>query len=1002
MAEAGAGLVGSEARGSPTMAAGQGEICRVCRAEGAPDHPLFYPCLCTGSIRYIHQDCLLEWLKHSRKRYCELCNHPFSFQPVYAENTPVQLPVLDLVVGLLRTSASTFSTWSRVLLVAVCWGFLLPIVARWTWALYFDEWAVPWQHPDPLRHLVWSWIEGTGVGAVIFCSVLGVLGLRDFIVANELPFADPLAELDDVDVDVDVDFVGQPIGGLGGVGQAQAADDGDGQLDEMDDGFSDGDEPADQDLAVLYGHGYDDYADAEQEAHQHPEAAANHRAQADNQAGELDAVLDGAAAAAAPGAPAWAGGHDEDGDDGDSDWEDTDTEMDTDTEGVDDDVDDGDDGDDRDNVPIVAAAGADVADDEDLRQAMGVPADDVLVREVPIEELIGLVGPVHQLFDNLLWVVVLNCAIVGLFAFVPWKLGQLCFYLVSIDVDSVVVPVAVGYAVCGAAMLLRQLIIPAHQAHQTALGRFLSFFTLFVKVCVLLTCEVVLCPILTGWWIDICTLELQQATLKQQQAFFAEAPGTSTFLHWLLGMLAMHNCASFVALLRDIFRPGVLWFFRDPSDPDFHPIKQMLELSLASYSRRLVAVIVLYGVLVVGLIWLPVKTCIAAAPSLLPFNIILAHPVELLSFNLVIPLIQENMDPAQQIKDSVSWWITMASSRLGLAGYMLTDPAADEVNGPAAGGDDVDRAGPAEDNGNADGAAGAAPRAFTPASEIPWFAARLAVFIAVGWLSMYVIITGLLAAPVLIGRWLISLMTNVVVHELYTFLMGLLALSTFYKTADALRSIQQRRLSEVAGTTVYRLRSLAVPFAKVLIVLVTTGLVLPLQVGLLLEMVVFTPLTVPSHMSPVPCLWQCWAVGLIIVKLAHQFAVTGPPERWNRLLHQVTENGLRNLNLPLFLQVTLPLVSALGIILSVPYVFAHGIVKKLGLLDAQGRSILFRQIYPGALLLFAAVASIQLLRGAILRLCKRVRDSKYLIGERLLNYEPRRATDPPAQTATDS
>lgn len=57
------------------------DICRVCRSEGSPDRPLFYPCVCTGSIKYIHQDCLVQWLRYSRKEYCELCNHRFSFTP---------------------------------------------------------------------------------------------------------------------------------------------------------------------------------------------------------------------------------------------------------------------------------------------------------------------------------------------------------------------------------------------------------------------------------------------------------------------------------------------------------------------------------------------------------------------------------------------------------------------------------------------------------------------------------------------------------------------------------------------------------------------------------------------------------------------------------------------------------------------------------------------------------------------------------------------------------
>lgn len=32
------------------------DICRVCRSEGTYDKPLYYPCVCTGSIKFIHQE----------------------------------------------------------------------------------------------------------------------------------------------------------------------------------------------------------------------------------------------------------------------------------------------------------------------------------------------------------------------------------------------------------------------------------------------------------------------------------------------------------------------------------------------------------------------------------------------------------------------------------------------------------------------------------------------------------------------------------------------------------------------------------------------------------------------------------------------------------------------------------------------------------------------------------------------------------------------------------
>lgn len=32
------------------------DTCRICSAPGEPGQPLFYPCKCSGTIRYIHQD----------------------------------------------------------------------------------------------------------------------------------------------------------------------------------------------------------------------------------------------------------------------------------------------------------------------------------------------------------------------------------------------------------------------------------------------------------------------------------------------------------------------------------------------------------------------------------------------------------------------------------------------------------------------------------------------------------------------------------------------------------------------------------------------------------------------------------------------------------------------------------------------------------------------------------------------------------------------------------
>lgn len=68
-------------------------ICRICQSdENTKENPLISPCKCTGSIKYIHINCIQEWYKNKmivkshlnatsyiiKNLECELCKQPFS------------------------------------------------------------------------------------------------------------------------------------------------------------------------------------------------------------------------------------------------------------------------------------------------------------------------------------------------------------------------------------------------------------------------------------------------------------------------------------------------------------------------------------------------------------------------------------------------------------------------------------------------------------------------------------------------------------------------------------------------------------------------------------------------------------------------------------------------------------------------------------------------------------------------------------------------------------
>ncbi|CAH8259615.1 unnamed protein product [Arabidopsis lyrata] len=77
------------------------DLCRICRSPEEPGNPLRYPCLCRGSIKYVHQDCLRLWLNRRGYKKCEVCGRSYSIVPVYSENAPERLPCNEFLIGVL-------------------------------------------------------------------------------------------------------------------------------------------------------------------------------------------------------------------------------------------------------------------------------------------------------------------------------------------------------------------------------------------------------------------------------------------------------------------------------------------------------------------------------------------------------------------------------------------------------------------------------------------------------------------------------------------------------------------------------------------------------------------------------------------------------------------------------------------------------------------------------------------------------------------------------------
>lgn len=132
--------------------------CRICRGEATEEAPLFYPCKCRGSIKYIHQDCLEEWIKHSNKKdvACDICHQKYKFTTLYADDTPDRVP-FRLIAK--RLWASLCSYAPHVFMVAqLVVGVVIQIPLCWAVSGRFITWLVDGVtlHQSFLTHMIYG------------------------------------------------------------------------------------------------------------------------------------------------------------------------------------------------------------------------------------------------------------------------------------------------------------------------------------------------------------------------------------------------------------------------------------------------------------------------------------------------------------------------------------------------------------------------------------------------------------------------------------------------------------------------------------------------------------------------------------------------------------------------------------------------------------------------------------------------------------------------------
>uniref|UniRef100_A0A8C7EH15 RING-type E3 ubiquitin transferase n=1 Tax=Nothoprocta perdicaria TaxID=30464 RepID=A0A8C7EH15_NOTPE len=522
--------------------------------------------------------------------------------------------------------------------------------------------------------------------------------------------------------------------------------------------------------------------------------------------------------------------------------------------------------------------------------------------------------------------------------------------------------------------------------------RLLGVCYIVVKVSLLVVVEIGVFPLICGWWLDICSLEMFDATLKDRELSFQSAPGTTMFLHWLVGMVYVFYFASFILLLREVLRPGVLWFLRNLNDPDFNPVQEMIHLPIYRHLRRFILSVIVFGSIVLLMLWLPIRIIKYLLPSFLPYNVMLYSdaPVselslELLLLQVVLPALLEQGHTRQWLKGLVRAWTVTAGYLLDLHSYLLGDQEENENNANQQPNNQHAR------NNNAIPVVGeglhaahqailqqGGPVGFQPYRRPLKFPLRVVVFHTV-----------LLFA----GRWLMSFWTGAAkIHELYTAACGLYVcwLSIRAVTVLVAWMPQGRRV------IFQKVKEWSLMIMKTLIVAVLLAGVVPLLLGLLFELVIVAPLRVPLDQTPLFYPWQDWALGVLHAKIIAAITLMGPQWWLKTVIEQVYANGIRNIDLHFIIRkLAAPVISVLLLSLCVPYIIASGVVPLLGV-TAEMQNLVQRRIYPFLLMVVVLMGILSFQVRQFKRLYEHIKNDKYLVGQRLVNYERKAGKQGPA------
>ncbi|CEP13022.1 hypothetical protein [Parasitella parasitica] len=539
----------------------------------------------------------------------------------------------------------------------------------------------------------------------------------------------------------------------------------------------------------------------------------------------------------------------------------------------------------------------------------------------------------------------------------------------------------VGYIVLisiGSCYLLRNKSSRAGSTNET-----LRQQAIFLKVFFFILLELVVFPTVCGVLLDISTLPLfTEWSIKSRFHFVLLNPYTGIFLHWFAGTGFVLQFSVFTSLVREVVRPGVLYFLPDPKDPRFKPVQDLVDQPILVLLRTLITTAAIYFMLIMvgmGLVTILVSQYCGIYPIIWKFDIpISTLPIDLLAIQFLLPPIMGYIVPREFSRKNVATWWHIVSRQLRLSSFMFGGryPEEEAVSYCESWYLWLESLfGQQSSNGlkkewglvrvpGLDNVPIVMPRrrmfvpidssTLQPLNETerilghpaagwdddntknttivyipPYFKLRIAAFLFLIWMTGSILVCSISVVPLKLGRNLfakLQLGPDRPIHDLYSFALGayiMILLSSLLNTAVQKYQIIECNQGHVRWTLVKDyISAKTAKTTKFAYILFIWGVVVPFLVGIMLDLYIIMPLKLLSiHQASLDVyLTVDWAIGAAALSLFYGIIHILPQHTpYRNKIVQFNWDNFDNMAIPILTKdVVLPSIGYLCTIICLP------------------------------------------------------------------------------------